>query len=235
MIKKKLIKTGWWFSELPKYRELSNPHTYNCFLYDKLPQLSVMLDNDFTWLKVLPKLESSMYEVGYPDGTLPDLNKIDKIEADLDIPLPYEFRTFIKSPDLHQRIRSNTDCYFDIHDFAIRTYGAYDGYLIHFLSDSQWCLHWYIELLKSGEHFVVVSSDAYGLESLEYSEEEDNQETTYNKRDIDLAKESDFLFCSENFTEFIYRFWLENEIWFALARDNKPLTDKQLQYVNQYK
>jgi len=32
-----------------------------------------------------------------------------------------------------------------------------------------------------------------------------------------------------------YRLWIENEIWFALAYDKRPLTPLELEYVNHYK
>jgi len=36
----------------------------------------------------------------------------------------------------------------------------------------------------------------------------------------------DFAYCAPSFSEFLYRFWIENEIWFALEDDasRRPLT-----------
>lgn len=230
------IRKSWPFTGLPGYREKPKYATYVSFPYDELPKFCVLPDCEFSWLKKQAPVEGSMYEGDYSDGRSPNITKLAKIESSLDVALPKEFCTFIRTPDLHRRIRSNTGCYFDLHDFAVRTYGAYDGYLIHFLSDSQSCLHWYIELLNSGEHFVVVSGDAYGLNPIKrkHRRHEIPEGITDHKREIDLANENEFFFCGDNFTQFMYRFWLENEIWASLTHDEKSLNDEQLHYVNQY-
>jgi hypothetical protein len=111
----------------------------------------------------------------------------------------------------------------DVADYAVKTKGASEGHLIHFLSDSQWCVHWYIHIDCLGKEFVVATPDAYGFEF----------ESPGENVAIDLAKE-DTRFCASTFTEFIYRFWLENEIWFALARDKRPLTAIEQAYVDHY-
>jgi len=38
-------------------------------------------------------------------------------------------------------------------------------------------------------------------------------------------------FCAPSFEAFLYRFWLENSLWFALS-DNQSLTDEQQRYVS---
>jgi hypothetical protein len=43
---------------------------------------------------------------------------------------------------------------------------------------------------------------------------------------------SDAQVCSESFSEFVYRFWIENEIWFRLKSGS--LTDEQRHYLNHY-
>jgi len=41
-------------------------------------------------------------------------------------------------------------------------------------------------------------------------------------------------YCAPSFEAFLYRFWLENTIWFSL-NDRKPsLTDEQKRYVSHY-
>ena len=43
----------------------------------------------------------------------------------------------------------------------------------------------------------------------------------------------DFRFCSPSFSEFLFRFWIENEIWYALEWDTtrRPLTDLERAYL----
>ena len=217
------IKTGWWSFELPQSRPHPEPSTYSLFSYEDLPPIHEKLDSGFQWLKSQPAKVRSLTEGRYSDGGKPDLNKLSTIVAPLGMDVPKPFTAFIQSTELHERIRSCTDCYLDVADHAVKTKGITDGYLIHFLSDSQWCGHWYIHIDYSGKEFVIAALNAYGFESGD-SEAKD---------EIDLAKE-DAWFCAPTFLEFIYRFWLENEIWYALAWDKRPLTTIEQAYVNHY-
>ncbi len=224
------IKAGWWSFELPKYRPEPEPSTYSLFAYEDLPPIQEKLDDDFQWLKSQPVKQDSLAEGANSDGSKPDLGKLSKIDAQLDVELPKSFTTFIESAGLHQRIRSCTDCYLDVADRAIRTTGGHKGFLIHFLSDSQWCLHWYIHVDYSGDHFTAVSPNAYGFT---FEDTDMDSDAPYRKNEIELEQE-DIWGCAPTFTEFIYRFWLENEIWFALASNNQSLTAVQQLYVNHY-
>jgi hypothetical protein len=40
--------------------------------------------------------------------------------------------------------------------------------------------------------------------------------------------------CADTFLEFIWRFWIENEIWFVLSVDKQPLTPAQDKYIRHY-
>lgn len=217
------IKTGWWSFELPQYRPHPTLATYSLFPYEDLPPIRQDLDEEFRWLMSRPIKERSLLEGCYSDGSKPDLNKLSKIADQVSVNIPSAFSTFIQSTELHKRIRSCTDCYLDVADQAVITKGVIEGYLIHFLSDSQWCVHWYIHLDSSGKEFVLASTDAYGFEFGDSAA----------KKEIDLVKE-DIRFCAPTFVEFIYRFWLENEIWYALAWDKRPLSEIEQSYVDHY-
>ncbi len=218
-------KKGWWSIELPGYRpHLRGFSTYSPFSYEGLPPIREELDGNFDWLRKYPPQPYSMAEGGYAYGNALDLNKLSAIVATLDAPIPSPFLTFLHSVELHQRIRSCTDCYLEVADFAIRTIGEPQGYLIHFLSDSQMVLHWYLYVDAVGGQFIVVSGNAYGFRDHEWSTIEG----------VDLAKE-DAWYCSPTFVEFIYRFWIENEIWVGLKVDKRPLTPMEQAYVDHYR
>jgi hypothetical protein len=107
-------------------------------------------------------------------------------------------------------------------------FGALDhGLLVHFLSDSQWVCHWLLYSGPDGEA-VVASYDPLGFELGE-------DEVTL--RELSSAT-MDASVCAESFSEFLYRFWIENEIWFELAAPGllrRPkLTDEQPRYVEHY-
>jgi len=217
------IKTGWWSFELPQYRP-QTAVTYSLFSYNNLPPLPEEPKGDFLWLLSQPDKERSLTEGGYNDGSKPDLNKLSEIASQAGIALPKSFTTFIQSAELQGKIRSCTDCYLDVGDFAVKTAGGTSGFLIHFLSDSQWCLHWSLYIDASGGEFVLASLEAYGFA---FGEPE-------IKHTIDLAQE-EIWYCAPTFSEFIYRFWLENEIWYALAWDKRPLTKTEQAYVDHYR
>jgi hypothetical protein len=214
------IKTGWWSIEIPTYRPYQG--TYSLFSYENLPPIQEHIDDDFKMLMSQPEKEHSLAEGCYNNGEKPDLGKLSKIAESIDLQLPKLFSTFIESIDLQKRVQSCTDCYLDVADFAIRTTGEIQGVMIHFLSDSQWCLHWYLHIQNSGDHFVAVSPDAYGFDG---GGKVDNN--------LELA-DNDIWYCAPSFPEFIYRFWLENDIWFALEDKKLPLTVLQKVYVEHY-
>jgi hypothetical protein len=221
------IKTGWWAFELPGYRPHPKPSTYSLFSYEGLPPIQSALEDDFRWLKAEPIQQPAMADSGYSDGGKPDLGKLPGIVAQLDVKPPQPFMTFMGSVELHKKLRSCTDCYLDVADHASRTK---TGYLIHFMSDSQWSGHWYIHVDHSGENFVAASPNAYGFALVDTDAHTDR---AYQQDEIDLEGE-EIWFCSPTFKEFIYRFWLENEIWYALVWDKRPLTELEQAYVNWY-
>lgn len=220
------MKTGWWSFELPYYRPHPKRSTYSLFSYEDLPPIVEKTDPNFEWLKSQSIQEDSLFEGCYSDGSQPDLSKLATIVSEARINPPASFVTFLNSTELHKRVRSCTDCYLDVANYAVKTKGDIQGYLIHFLSDSQWVGHWYIHIDTHGNHFVVTSLNAYGFA---FEDEKGNPPTA----EIDLQTE-DIWYCAPSFTAFIYRFWLENEIWFALAKDKRTLTEEEQIYVDRY-
>lgn len=113
----------------------------------------------------------------------------------------------------------------------METIGSIPGHLVHFLSDSQSCSHWYLNILPGGVSAVLTSPDLYGLKI----ENSDWIETPSCRLErIDLSG-LEFAYCAPSFSEFLYRFWIENEIWFALADKRKRrLNTLELDYVGHY-
>jgi hypothetical protein len=183
-----MMKTGWWSFELPFYRPHPEVGTYTLFSYEDLPPIVEKPDNNFEWLKSQLIKEHSLFEGCYPDGSKPDLSKLTSMASRAGISLPESFITFINSIELHKLIRSCTDCYLDIGDFAAKTKGNIEGYLIHFLSDSQWIGHWYIHTNNHGHHFIVTSLNAYG-----FAFEADNRFPPANTIDL---QEEDIWYCA---------------------------------------
>jgi hypothetical protein len=97
------------------------------------------------------------------------------------------------------------------------------------MSDSQWCLHWYLHITDASQG-VLVSPDAYG-----FDQDDDGADPAapWLKHEIDLVTEDIYL-CAPSFPEFVYRYWLENELWFSLTRGTAPLPDIQARYAEHY-
>lgn len=215
------LPKGWWSFDLPGYREAPEPATYALFAYEKLPPLKDP-GNNFAWLTAVPAREASIASDAEPFVT-----RFGDLMPHIVALLPDPFRAFTRNRNLQMRIRSCTDCFLEAPDYFIRTASPLDGWLVHFLSDSQWVLHWYLHLRPDGSHFVLVSPEAWGFK------DEEEPPWDWENFTVDLAERQAW-FCAPTFSEFIYRFWLENEIWFALE-EKKRLTAAQKKYLEHYK
>jgi len=227
------LKTGWWCFELPGYRPHAEIATYSLFSYEDLPPIDAPTDPSFTWLRTQPAYEHSLADGCYTDGTAPDLVKPwSTLLTQLTHDLPASFTTFIQTPELHQRICSCTECYLELPDFIVPTSYPKNGILIHFLSDQQWILHWYLYVDPLDNNWVFVSPKAFGFQWFDFTEEGNAADNQLSAA-INLHDEPIWL-CAPTFTDFIYRYWLENELWFTLIRKKLTLTPVQQAYVEHY-
>jgi hypothetical protein len=155
-----------------------------------------------------------------------------KIGRQKDVRLPPSFLQFMTSPVLQSRVRSCTACYLDPGERVVPTVGAITGSLLHFLSDSQSCAHWYVHILPDGRHCVLESEDLYGYQ-VENSQWIENPSCRLQRVDLSAL---DLAYCAPSFSEFLYRFWIENEIWYSLLDDEsrRPLNGYEQAYVNHY-
>jgi hypothetical protein len=219
------LKTGWWSFALPGFRDHPYPTTYSLFSYEELPPIAAPTDHTFTWLRSQPRHEEwSLATNGYPDGSLADLSWLPQLIAQTEVALPPAFVEFMQDVALHERIRSCTACFLELGDYVVRVTKPVAGVLVHFLSDQQSCLQWYLFAGRSGDHCVMVSGEIYGLQF----------EPGKGRRDeVDLSEEEMWM-CAPSFTDFVYRFWLENETWFNLY-DGEPLSQIQKHYLEHYR
>jgi hypothetical protein len=216
-------RRSWVSFELPGYREPPGGFaTYSDFSYEELPPIERALDDRLGWLIEQPEVKSSLAEQDRDPVRAATGEELEQVASG--VKLPPAFAGFIASEEPRRRIRSCTDCYLDLGDFAV---ALDEGLLVHFLSDSQWVCHWLLYSGPDGEA-VVVSYDPLGFELGE-------DEVTARKLSTATMDAS---VCAESFSEFLYRFWIENEIWFRLMRPGllrRPgLTDEQRRYAEHY-
>jgi hypothetical protein len=216
------VRRSWVSFELPGYREHVGSATYTDFSYEGLPPIERDLDDELNWLLQQPIAKNSLAEHYSDPVRAATAEGLDQVASGVN--LPPAFARFIGSQEPRERIRSCTDCYLDLGDFAVP---VEDGLLVHFLSDSQWVCHWLLYEGPDGEA-VVVSDDPLGFEL--GADESTRRELTPATMEASV--------CAESFSEFLYRFWIENEIWFRLVRPGllrRPkLTEEQQRYAAHY-
>jgi hypothetical protein len=115
-------------------------------------------------------------------------------------------RILARQPDLQRKIRSFTGCYLDLGDFAVP---CDDGsLLLHFLTDQQWVRHWLMSIDADGSEVVVSSTSMIGFKQAGSNAEPEMPSVIPLDGSVDLSVTADSL------EEFLYRFWVENEIAF---------------------
>lgn len=213
------LRWAWPSVELPGYRPYSRHATYEDYAYSNLPPVPSHLDPEFEWLRAHPAVPRSLAESSHLDspvlGVLRDGMQV-----------PVSFKRFLESLEPQRRVRSCTDCFIELGDFVAETEDG--GRLVHFLSDSQWSLHW---LLYLGDREAILATSS----PLCFAEDDDSpREFADPTVPVDLQR-TDAALCAETFSEFVYRFWIENEIWFALEMGDGALTDEQQRYAEHYR
>ncbi|MEU4625393.1 hypothetical protein AB0G04_36155 [Actinoplanes sp. NPDC023801] len=203
---------AWWAFGLESAGVPARPETstYGRYDFEVLPPIPRELTGDLAWLAEQAVTEE--WGIGAtPVAELPDL------EAACDrlgLTLPVVFLDFLRMPSLQSRIRSCTGCYISVGPEPVRAPGA-DGHLIRFLADQQDCLYWYLYVTAT-DHAVVTSADYYG------------------GPDEDHDGGDEIEFCGESFESFLYRFWLENEIWYS-ANEDEPMPAEAEEYIRRYR
>jgi hypothetical protein len=220
-----IFQPGWLMFGLPHLRP--SRHTYELTDYHALPRIP-QIDPHLTWLTPLhPKIHKKMC-VYRPDEEAQktyreNRERIMAQAMSLHLELPDMFVELTGSLELQDRIPSCTACYFDLPETVIESPFRAGDHVIRFLNDQQVCVCWYLYLAADEGPFVI-SSSGDGQEPFL-----DTIEFAKRASSIDRAKKFAAL-AAKSFDEFIYRFWIENCIWFHLDM-GLPLTRCQLEYV----
>jgi hypothetical protein len=204
--------------------------TFQGYKLAEMPPVPIELDDDLAWLRAhgTPRPGNGLDQRDEFVRPLPAAIVNDLAEQ-AGILLPVSFTRFMRSPELQPRVRSCTACYLDPGQRVVETIGSIPGHLVHFLSDSQSCAHWYIHLLHNGSSAVLESPDLYCYE-VENSGWMENPACRLER--VDLS-DVEMHFCAPTFSEFLFRFWIENEIWYAVhdEESKRPLNDLETVYL----
>lgn len=128
---------------------------------------------------------------------------------------PMDLLAFFGDELLAAYLRSPTDCYFDLADHARAVDG---GVLVHLVSDSQWSMHWSIYVGHDGRVAIIASDDPVGFDVIDVPTDGGPQ---YSGK---------YFVCADTFTEFVWRWWMDSEVFFGRAE----LTANQNEYLRQY-
>lgn len=214
----------WMGVDLTRYRPCDG--TYCFYEYQSLPPLSPAAgDGTFVWLNPLPSATDQQLAVHRPAPEkraqqAEKLERLTQAAGALNLVLSEPFLRLMGDLELQQRVPSCTACYFDLPEAFSPSPAGEGGYLLRFLNDQQDVLLWYLYLHPSGAQAVVVSSYLYDAEPIP---------DEYRQGVINSTG-----FCAASFEEFIYRFWIENTIWFVLADGQGELTEAMQTYLKHY-
>lgn len=221
---------GWYATDLGLYRPCDS--TYCLYPYDSLPPLPALhMQETLHWLEPLDEdIKNQMHKYSSPLEIRTRLTSIITEAEQLKLSLPASFLQLMASPDLQDRIPSCTDCYFTLPKQIVTCPGSEDSYIIRFLDDSQAVLMWYLYVTPGGEHCILVSH--YGF--YELAEEPEHIANVSDEERL-VALKGTFV-CAPSFETFLYRFWLENSIWYKHVwyKGRKPLTEEEQRYLSYY-
>jgi hypothetical protein len=214
---------GWWGIPLDRVGLAAvrpSGGTYALTDYALLPDPPADLDGAFTWLSSTPARRGDNIGIERAKQNARSLRTLTaRCERDA-VALPPAFLTFARSRTLRTHVRSCTDCYLEYATTPVPS-PVGDGHLVRFLNDSQGVLFWYLYIARAGgDHAVVAAPWMFGPLAKHFHEEPPNP--------------NDLVFCAESFEVFLWRFWIENALWYT-GFDDSPMPADGDDYVACYK
>jgi hypothetical protein len=214
---------AWWAFDLGSYRACDG--TYCRYEYESLPQIPSVSES-LDWLEPLDeRTDARMAIHRNPPEARGEVAKIAASAARLGLALPESFVRLMSSPELQDRIPSCTACYFTLSDDILPCPGSEGGYIVRFYNDQQDVLLWYLYLTPQGAQYVLVTPielEEMATDTLTDEERQSIHENTW--------------VCAPSFVAFIYRWYLENSIWFKVSEsdDESKLTSDERRYLAHY-
>lgn len=221
------FQSGWYSFGLGEYRPCNG--TYCLYPYKSIPPIpESYFKGKLHWLESLDgdiDRDTQRYRRFSSEDHMQRIDELKEVVTSAQqsgLSLPDTFLQLMTSPELQDRIPSCTDCYFDLSKI-VPCPGSEGRYILRFLNDQQGCLTWYLYMTPQGEHSVLVSFAFLDLLADEHCTEEEAIKGTY--------------VCSPSFEEFLYRFWLENNLWYKLIwyKGQKTLTEEEEHYLSHYR
>jgi hypothetical protein len=202
--------------------------TYCTVPYENLPSID-MASDDLEWLDCVSSELKSVIDLtstlDSEDNQIGNLEAIVEKAGNIGLHIPNSFLRFFRNAELQCKVPTCTACYLGLSEDMIPLPNNEEHFLLRFMNDSQNCVLWYLCMSRNGESWVVASPYFFEpdiFEAINYDGVE---------RDLIIGEA---LFCAETFTKFLYRFWIENTIWYSL-HNGLVLTPIQEEYRSQIK
>lgn len=210
---------AWWGTEIEPAR--ASASTYERFRYQDQPSLPVQLfDGSFSWLTA-SESRSSHDQASTWKAFCEEQRRRGLF-------VPREFERFMADSELPGRIQSCTDNYFELPPNATSELRGPssewdEGLFVGFYADSQYCLLWGILLPREPGRYAPILA---GPPDVLFP-------------DLDLANGDDEpvgkpVLAASQFEQFIFRWWIENEIWYATRWEESrwELTPMEQAYID---
>ncbi len=207
---------SWWSFDLGDLRPCDG--TYEMYAYDSVPALdAVPLTGDFAWLA------EHAGESDIDDDAASTLAAMRTALEPQGLTLPAAFEKFMSDAALRDAVPSCTACEWDLSESPIPSKVEAGAYTIRFLRDQQDCLFWYLYLAPNRAPQVVCSPIPFDDPDID--------------EPADVVLENAWA-VAPDFEAFVFRFWLENELW-ELCNDDLEdlgeLTPIQRSYLKHYR
>ncbi len=188
---------------------------------------SVEVSDDLNWLEPLhPDIDAEMkdFRRNAIERQLysQQAGRILSQANEMALRLPIAFKQLIQSEELQHRFPSATACYFDLPDAIVEAPFGMGGHIIRFLNDQQSCVLWYLYLPAQGVPSVIASCPVEGADFLEELNSDDANALADSSAETRIV--------AHTFPEFLYRYWLENNLWFKISL-GIDFTDAESEYV----
>ena len=224
--------SGWKGTDLGRYRPCDS--TYCSWPYDTLPALPVdQFRGEFQWLEPARAGRGGRRRSGADSAGRQRLQRLVSELTGQGLRLPESFLRFMAAHDLQRAIRSVTACFFKLPEGAVADPTGGGGFHLTCYRESQDVFLWDLYVHPSGGHCVL----ARWLDYFEPSEGLDPE-------DEELAPSAGprAWFVAPSFESFVYRVWLENELWHFVNADFvryqgdpvPPLTPALQAYLSHY-
>jgi hypothetical protein len=223
---------GWWSFDLGRVRPCDG--TYQLYPWASLPPVDDSLfKGDFDWLiqeaGAAGLAETAEFDEGGPGAMIRALEKqaeaaehavaqLASAVAAQKLVLPAAFVRFMSDPGLQRVIPSCTACEWDLSAAPVPSRITPGAFTLRFLRDQQDCLFWYLHLGPSTEE-VLVSPIPFDQPDLQVTPAQVAANTWI---------------CAPQFEQFVYRFWMENELWEVLQERDPHFSPAQRAYLAHY-